>query len=81
MADTNPALWFSIFVQACLRRERESLDGRRRKLQDDKSMDEWANELSQEVEAEERKLSGLTRQDCQVGLAWSQFAEFFCCVL
>lgn len=56
------------FFQACLRRERESLDGRRRKLQDEKAMDEWANELSQEVEAEERKLNDLTRQDCQVGL-------------
>ena len=54
--------------QACLRRERESLDGRRRKFQDEKAMDEWANELSHEIDAEERMLDGLTRQDYQVGL-------------
>ena len=31
-------------------------------------MDEWANELSHEIDAEERMLDGLTRQDYQVGL-------------
>lgn len=68
MKTTSPCLVASEILKACLRRERESLDGRRRKLQDEKSMDEWSKDLSQEIDQEERKLDELAREDCQVGL-------------
>lgn len=52
--------------QECLRRERESLDGRRQKFFDDKAVDGWRKEVDQEAEAEDRELSELARQDIQV---------------
>lgn len=63
--------------QECLRRERESLDGRRQKFFDDKAVDGWMKGIRQEGEAEDRELGELARQDCQV--CW-WFSILFCFV-
>lgn len=52
--------------QACLRRERESLAGRRKEFNEERAMDRLVEELTFEVEAEERTLSELVREDIEV---------------
>ncbi|CAM9296025.1 unnamed protein product [Scytosiphon promiscuus] len=53
------------YRQECLRRERESLDGRRQKFFDDKAVDGWMKGIRQEGEVEDRELDELARRDCQ----------------
>lgn len=57
---------FALTLQACIRRQRESMDGRRKALQEEKAMDQVLEELSLEIEGEERILSELVRADIQV---------------